>query len=358
MKETFDRIQHTAFQLSITDSLLDSSDNEYHLMRNKLLSIRSYSDFLNVLYQGQERRQMVLGDLLEYIITGRGYWLAEQGRKQYRDFLRIILYIVNLILIQESVFSYRTPERQKVLKKLRKQDIAGFFNSEEELKRYREFEAFEGMVSVTGPTRPLYKVMDSITPKPVGTAIELIVYLYLLNRRIGYVVPLLLNQRLFKGLKSIAPPDYLVLLRGGNSVGIEVGGGMGQFSLQQGKIEQANRFIGETGIPVVTAGVPHIYRCETCQSWITFCDEVIERTAKGECNEEVLSCKDCSKYYEGRCLSIIYYGQIKKRGERRRHHYYHYIKNKYVQNTSLATDEAKGNKLIQYFPAVKGLEYL
>lgn len=92
MKEAFDRIQRTASQLSITDSLLELSDNEYHSMRKKLLSVRLYSDFLSVIYQGQEGRQMILGDLLEYVITGRGYWFANQGRKEFRDFVRIILY--------------------------------------------------------------------------------------------------------------------------------------------------------------------------------------------------------------------------------------------------------------------------
>lgn len=358
MREAFERIRTTAQQLSITDSLLESTDKEYKAMRHKLLSVRSYPDFLNVLYQGQQGRQMILGDLFEYIVTGRGYWLADQGKRQFKDYKKILLYLINLVLIQESVFSFRNSERKTILKRLRNQGIEGLFGSQEESDSFKELEKYEGRISVTGHTRHLYKVMDSITPKPLGTAIELIVYLHLLNLNLGYIIPLLLNQRLFDGKKSMAPPDYLLLLGNSNSIGIEVGGGMGQFSLQQGKIEQANRFVGETGIPVVTAGVPHIYRCETCQCWITFCDEVIERTARGECKQEIISCQGCPNFANGKCKHVIYFGQTEIRGERRRHHYHHLLKEDYVQRIGLGSEEARESKLIHYFPTVKGLEHL
>jgi hypothetical protein len=356
MREATKRIQRTALQLTVTDRLLESVDKEYQNMRHKLLAVPSYQDFLNVLYDGQANRQMVLGDLFEYIITGRGYWLATEGEKRFKDYIRIVLYLVNLVLIQESVFSFRAPERTAILKKLREKEIEGFFASQEEKDLYKELEGYTGRISVTGETRRLYKIMDSITPKPIGVAIELIVYTYLLNRRIGYIVPLLLTQTLLGGRVSMAPPDYLLLPGHGKGLGIEVGGGMGQYSLQQGKIDQVNLFIQETGLPVATAGVPHIYRCETCQCWITFCDEVIERTAEGECTLESISCVDCPKFRKGRCQGIIYYGQTEVKGQRRRHHYYHFKSSDYVNQVGLAKDESRSSKLIQYFPVVKGLE--
>lgn len=53
MQEATERIERTAKQLTITDRLLESVDQEYRLMRQKLLVVPSYSDFLNTLYQGQ-----------------------------------------------------------------------------------------------------------------------------------------------------------------------------------------------------------------------------------------------------------------------------------------------------------------
>ena len=358
MREATERIQRTALQLSVTDQLLESYDDEYQRMRKKLLAVPSYSEFLNLIYHGQAGRQMVLGDLFEYIIAGRGYWLATQGKKEFRDYIRIILYLINLILIQESVFSFKTAARREILSKLKDAKIEGFFISKEEKRRFEDMEKYDGRIAVTGETRPLYKVMDSITPKPIGAAIELIVYIYLMNRRIGYVAPLLLSQSLLGGRKLLAPPDYLLLVGNGRTIGVEVGGGMGQYSLQQGKIDQANLFIQETGIPIITAGVPHIYRCETCQCWITFCDEVIKRTARGESELENMNCVECPQFENGRCPDIIYYGQIEKGGIRRRHHYQHFIEQSYVQKISLATPKGQRDKLIQYFPVVKGLESL
>lgn len=358
MREAIQRIQIAAKQLSITDKLLDSTDTEYHLMREKLTTVPSYAQFLDTLYQGQRDRQMVLGDLFEYVVTGRGYFLATQGQDAFHDYIRIILYLVNLLLIQESVFSFRTQERQSVLRALKAAKIQGFFASPEEESVFQQLQRHKGRIAVTGETRQLYKVMDSLTPKPLGAAIELIVYVHLLNLRVGYVVPLLLSQRLFNGMSSIAPPDYLVLLNSKQPVGVEVGGGMGQYSLQQGKIDQINQFIQETGIPVITAGVPHIYRCETCQCWIPFCDETIEQTATGECKEELVNCVECARFDKGKCTNVIYYGQTETKGQRRRHHYYHYAKQAYVRNTSLRNDDAKTSKLVCYFPFVKGFENL
>lgn len=358
MREAARRIELTAKQLSITDELMESADQEYRLMRQKLLGVPSYPDFVDTLYQGQVNRQMVLGDLLEYILTGRGYWLAQETPDKFKDYIRIILYVVNLLLIQESVFSFRVSERRKVMRGLAKANIEGFFGSYFEKIDYQQLQDFDGRVAVRGPTRSLYKVMDSLTPKPLGAAIELIIYIYLLNRCVGYVVPLLLTQRLFNGQETVAPPDYLVLQGNGHVLGVEVGGGMGQYSLREGKIDQVNLFIQETGIPVITAGVPHIYRCETCQCWLTFCDEIIERTANGETEREAVVCLECPKFANGNCSDIIYYGQVAPSSERRRHHYLHYLTNEYVQDTGLRTLEYRQTKLLQYFPVVRGLDML
>lgn len=357
MKDLARRIEISAQHLGLVDSILDEISTEYHQIREKLHATPVYKDMANQLYFGQAQRQMILGDLLLYILTGRGYWAATQSDQGFKDFIRIIMHTVNLLLTQESILSAKTTERRDFLDRLKTADLEHFFASEGERELYSELKAHEGRITVREP-RHLYKVMDSLLPRTPGLVHELLVYVYLLNRRIGYAVPLLVIQRLFRGRECIAPPDFLLIRSAGDIFGIEVGGGMGQFSLTQGKIDQINLFSQDTSIPVLTATVPHIYRCETCERWVTFCDEVISRVASGETSQEYISCPACSRFQDGTCPDISYYGQTEIRGNRRRHHYYHYRDSDYVQATSLRSAGDKERKLIHYFPVIKGLERL
>jgi hypothetical protein len=124
-------------------------------------------------------------------------------------------------------------------------------------------------------------------------------------------------------------------------------------------VEQANRFTQDTSIPILTVTVPHIYRCQECEGWITFCDSVIERTAAGESSAESMSALDCPHFGDDPpCEHTVYYGRIEVGGERRRYHYSHLLNNRYVQERVLRTEEDRRNKLVHYFPFVKGLERL
>lgn len=357
MEDLAHRIEISAHHLGIVDAILDGVSSDYHEMRKRLLRVPGYGELADQLYHGQNSRQMVLGDLLLYILTGRGYWAATASLEGFKDFIRMIMYSVNLLLIQESVLSARTSERRAFLKRLRASRAEHFFASEKEQELYAELEAFEGRITVREP-RPLYKVMDSLLPRSLGTVKELLVYVYLLNRGIGYVAPLLFIQRLFRGVENIAPPDFLLIRSRGDIFGVEVGTGTGQFSLSPGKFEQVNRFSQETSIPILTATVPHVYRCETCEEWITFCEEAISTTSEGETTQEYISCPSCLCYDQGACPDIIYHGQIKTSGKSRRHHYRHHRDNKYVQSRSLRSPDITAKKLVQYLPIVSGLERL
>ena len=328
-------------------------------MRQRLLGIPGYTDLADQLYFGQKGRQMVLGDILAYMLTGRGYWTAVESPEKFQNFLKVRLYVCNLLLLQESLLSAssKAQQRRRILTSLEKHNIDFFFATPAEEDLYKKLKAYPGLLTPRDP-RDLYKVMDSVAPKPLGTVGELVVYLHLLNRRLGYVIPLLFIQRIFRGIDYIAPPDYLLLRPGGEIFGVEVGSGIGQFSLTQGKIDQVNRFVQDTSIPVVTAVVPHLYRCATCEEWITFCDRVIDEMAAGESEKEVILCQECDSFNQGKCTSIIYYGQTKIKGQRLRHHYHHFHGNSshYVNNTGLRRSPEK--KLLQYFPVVEGLDRL
>jgi hypothetical protein len=350
-------IEISAQHLGLIDFILDEISQEYHQMRERLRTIPVYEDMAHQLYFGQKQRQMILGDLLLYILTGRGYWTATQSDEGFKSFIRVIMYIVNLLLIQESVLSAQTIERNAFLDRLEAANLEHFFASEGEQDLYTRLRAHDGRITVREP-RDLYKVMDSLLPRTPGAAHELLAYIYLLNRRIGYVVPLLVIQRLFRGKECLAPPDFLLIRSGGDLFGVEVGSGMGQFSLTQGKIDQVNLFSQDTSIPVLTATIPHVYRCGTCERWITFCDQVVSAVADGETSQEYISCPSCPRFQGGACPDIIYYGQTEARGSPLRHHYAHYRDNEYVRTRSLRSADLVGRKLIQYLPVVKGLERL
>jgi len=356
MHELADRLRRSARHLSLVDTIASETYGEYARMREKLVAIPGYKKLARQLYYGQERRQMMLGDILLYILTGRGFWVAVEDVEGFRQFVRILLYTANLLLIQETLLSARPAERRRFLARLRSAKIGRFFASEKERREYEELMAFRGRITVREP-RSLYKVMDSVLPRTPGMVLELIVYVQLLVKRLGYSVPLLVLQRLFRGQETLAPPDYLLLRPEGNVFGIEVGNGIGQFSLTQGKVDQINRFTQDTSIPVITATVPHLYRCAACDGWITFCDSVIERTAVGDIPSESMSALDCPQHGPNPCENAVYYGRLAANGKRLRYHYSHLTRNRYVQQV-LRNEEVRRRKLLHYFPYVNGLERL
>ena len=42
-------------------------------------------------------RQMILGDIIEYIFTGRAYYYAAKSEENFKNFLKLILYTVTLV---------------------------------------------------------------------------------------------------------------------------------------------------------------------------------------------------------------------------------------------------------------------
>jgi hypothetical protein len=358
MKELSKRLALSAKHLSLVDQIAADVYPEYSEMKAKLKAIPGYRQLSKQLYLGQSRRQMILGDILLYILTGRGFWAASESDEGLREFIQIILYVANLLLIQETLLSARQNERREFLRRLARSRIKDFFADDEELDKYKRLLSYQGRITVREP-RELYKVMDSVLPRTPGVVYELLIYVHLLVRRLGYSVPLLVLQRLFRGEESIAPPDYLLLRQNAAVFGIEVGGGMGQFSMTQGKIDQVNRFTQDTGIPVLTATVPHIYRCALCDGWITFCDTVIERVSSRGTYTDSMPAADCQYSSDKKlCPSTVYYGRLGPGQSPRRYHYYHLLNNQYVQRRALRSDADRKRKLIHYFPFVRGLERL
>src|SRR2546421_5336985 len=98
MHELGKRLELSARHLSLVDQYATETFDDYARMRAKLLAIPGFDELANQLYHGQKGRQMMLGDILLYILTGRGYWTAVREREGFEQFIRILLYVANLLL--------------------------------------------------------------------------------------------------------------------------------------------------------------------------------------------------------------------------------------------------------------------
>lgn len=138
-----------------------------------------------------------------------------------------------------------------------------------------------------------------ITPpfllKNVGLAKELYIFYKFISENIGFIIPTLLYQRIFKGLSSftsdqrerfilVKTPDFIVV-RGGRVIGIELGRERPFFRTQ--KAVSIVSFSGACGIPTtqinVSMGNPIIdkwydfgIKCNRCYRSFTLCDAFIK----------------------------------------------------------------------------------
>lgn len=78
------------------------------------------SKFTDQLYYGDDGRQMILNDIMEYIFNGRGYFYMWKGTEieKKNNFVKIVLYFINQLMILESI-SVNYELRNKVLDSLK-----------------------------------------------------------------------------------------------------------------------------------------------------------------------------------------------------------------------------------------------
>lgn len=303
-------------------------------------------------------RQMILGDLLQYIFTGRGYYFATRGDEFFEEFIRVLMYVSNLLILMEDI-SVDANLRNKILEDLDKELGKDFCEDNEELEKFKRLKNYEGII-LGKEGKEHEDFFDSILPKRVGGVSELLVYAYLIRKNYGYVVPLLQAQRLLGNQRYIIPPDFLLLRSKGEIFGIEVG---------VGKERQVSSFSTITSIPVFTVTVgsfeqPQPFRCGKCRKWIIYCDKVIEACAK---NEDVsaegnplhyINCRKCENFDNGECPFIVYYGEAYDYAGNVRKLRYHYscVKDDVIVRKRLK--RARKPKLIAPIPWVDGLEYI
>jgi hypothetical protein len=116
----------------------------------------------------------------------------------------------------------------------------------------------------------------------------------LLRRNLGYVLTLLLNQRILHGgsTESLKPPDFLIIRKDGTIAGVEVGGGK---ETQSGRFSSALK-----GCQMVTVENPRVPpRCPVCGKKTLFCPKVIKDYASIETNpllsinDDILCAHEC-----------------------------------------------------------------
>ncbi len=296
---------------------------------------------------------MILADVIEYIFTGRlyhfflGHKNDENLLEKKSDFFKIILLIINQLLIWDSLTVEKNLRDQVIIELEKKIGKNIFFKDEDReeehnnLLRIRENIGFptpiEDLPSIKEGKeikKKLDEYMDSILPKTGGGLWnELIVYLNLLKTNVGYVLPLLLTQRIYSLDKILKPPDFMIIdydkkifsvivkeielitnLHDQKLIGVEVGGG---------KEFQSGTFSGETKQPTTTTQNTNIPpRCPICGKWILFCKKVIKDFS--DMNNPItyrkkhIKCLYHCKHYKpseiirGKCPDIQYYGNIDK----------------------------------------------
>lgn len=290
-----------------------------------------------------------------YILVSRGsiWGFYKTNRKSY---LKMILHVVNELLIQEPVTtSAYFSERKRFMNFMKKQNISYFFEDEEAKKIYEEAKKFKGDLSYKDKkTKKLYYAVDSLLPKSIGAAIELIVYAYLIRHDFGYVIPMLLNQRLLSHDSHLIAPDFLIV-KNGRIFGVEV---KQAFKKTPDHIFD---FSSETSIPVVVARVPNTVplRCPICKKWILYCDEIIDRFSDYSQKIEniKISCKrECQNFRK--CNYITYKGVLKSSKEKELHYHYNCVKKKPFVRNLMKDKKEQEKRLISYYPHVQGLSKL
>jgi len=277
MEDVFQKMKNALNHLDILHAVFVRGENfgseeqlDYAIYKqneDKLREVLGKLDFDKQLYNAKGR-QMILADFLEYIFLGRGYY-SMQSKRDRQNFVRAILYFVNLLMCYE-VMTVSNKLRQKVLEELAKK-----MPELEDEEHYEELKDFTGTVGLkrgeSDAARHLNNYFDSLLPKTAGGLWhELLVYIFLLRNDFGYIIPLLLSQRLMSLRGSIVPPDFLIITYDKHVYGIEVG---------TKKEIQSGSFSLQTAIPTATIDTINSRtsdRCPICKRWIALCPYVIE----------------------------------------------------------------------------------
>lgn len=320
MKLLLDKLGISVNHLKCLDEVFRENNTEYQRIESILTSQEFNNIYENIskeIYAGGKKpkgdiklaRQMILGDVIEYIFTGRAYYYATKSNENLHHFLKLVLYCVNQILLFD-IITINPKIRKTYIEKLEEQisndqlyEKPGDKSTAEALKES------DVVIWTSDWSKSIDLFVDSILPKTLGCPKELIVYAELIRIKKAIIVPLLLIQRVFGEKNPIAPPDFLIFKSNKEIYGIEVG---------YAKEGQSREFSIRTSIPTFAVDLKNNLhnRCPKCGENILYCDKVIEAYSNGTLNNIIAErngkfyCHECPNFNMGKCYFSNYYGSV------------------------------------------------
>lgn len=300
--------------------LIPDEQTELNIYQTNLEELVNSFSEINAFKQlyNKDARQLILADLFEYFLLGRAFYSMGTTRVRFEKkehFTKGILHFVNLLMCFESI-TVNVQRRNKLLDYLITQVPS--IEEEDNFDNLRDYTAEVGLPgSIEGKTIGRY--FDKLLPKTAGGLWhELLVYIFAIRNDLGYMLPLLLHQKIYSKSDHLVPPDFLIITKDKQIFGIEVG---------VKKEIQSGSFSLKTAIPTATIDTINSRnsdRCPICKQWINFCPFVINNFSNfnydivkievkclTNCNiytrEEILNgvCK-YSKYSRGRAVTLAH----------------------------------------------------
>jgi len=235
MKLLLDKLNISVEHLKCLNEVFSEHNEEYQRI-NALLSSDEfnliYAEISRELYAGGKtasnsqiklNRQMILGDVIEYIFSGRAYYYAAKSTEHLTHFYKLIFYSVNQILLFDTITV--NPELRRIYIEKLEERIPSEYLCEKEDDEELAATIKESDVKIWQEewTSAIDDFVDSLLPKTLGAPKELVVFAEFIRLQIGILIPLLLIQRIFGKKNPIAPPDFLILQSNKEIYGIEVG---------------------------------------------------------------------------------------------------------------------------------------
>jgi hypothetical protein len=319
MNKLLERLSVSVQHLQVLDDIFYQNHPLYKSISDKL----NTPPFLSVMegielqiYAGGKKtkgkgrklmRQMILGDLLQYIFTGRAFYYGTFSAQHLKDFQKLILNIVNQILIYDSI-TIDSNIRTLYINELEKNiPLAILYEKVGDQNLAHSLKSNPIKIGQQGWSTAIDSFIDSILPKTLGNPKELVVFTELIRMKKGIIIPLLLIQRTFGIKDPIAPPDFLIIKPNKDIFGIEVG---------YAKEGQSREFALQTSIPTMAVDLKNNMhnRCPKCGGMILYCEPVIDFFVDGTLHQKLgqscgkFLCKSCLQFNSGNCVFSNYYG--------------------------------------------------
>jgi hypothetical protein len=353
MNQFFEKLDLSVKHLKALNDFFANAENykipeeqdDLNIYQSNLTALVNDFSGINVFEQlyNQRERQMILADLFEYILLGRGFYgigTRRQNISNKQNFVKGILHFTNLLMCFESI-TVNTARRNLLL-----DFLAERINSIREESGFEELRNYADEVGMpdSGESKAISSYFDKLLPKTAGGLWhELLVYIFVIRNNIGFILPLLLHQKIYSKDDHLIPPDFLILTKDKRVYGIEVG---------IKKEIQSGSFSLKTAIPTATIDTINSRnsdRCPICKKWINFCPYVIEKFADFNSDisrVEVKCLTECNKYTKEEILKgSCKYSKYSRGGAATLEHTHHnYSDNKHYHYSCVLSNVSEGKK--------------